>query len=49
MLESLKDLPGTDVRTIDKKRRAVVIIRKLNKSKQIDYGKVIENRRKQGV
>ena len=49
MLESLKDLPGTDVRTINKKQRAVVIIRKLNKSKQIDYGKVIENRRKQGV
>ena len=49
MLESLKDLPGTDVRTINKKRRAVVIIRQLNTSKQRDYGKVIDNRRKQGV
>lgn len=49
MLESLKDLPGTDVRTINKKRRAEIIIRKLNKSKQIDYEKVIGNQRKQGV
>ena len=49
MLESLKDLPGKDLRTINKKRRAEIIIRKLNKSKQIDYEKVIGNQRKQGV
>ena len=49
LLESLKDLPGKDVRTINKKRRAVVLARKLNKSKQIDYEKVIGNQRKQGV
>lgn len=49
MLESLKDLPGKDLRTINKKRRAEIIIRKLNKSKQIDCEKVIGNQRKQGV
>ena len=49
MLESLKDLPGKDLRTINKKRRAEIIIRKLNKSKQIDYEKVIGNQRKRGV
>ena len=49
MLESLKDLPGKDLRTINKKRRAEIIIRKLNKSKQIDYEKVNGNQRKQGV
>lgn len=49
MLESLKDLPGKDLRTINKKRRAEIIISKLNKSKQIDYEKVIGNQRKQGV
>lgn len=49
LLESLKDLPGTDVRTINKKRRAGIIIKKLTKSKQIDYEKVIADRRTQGV
>ena len=34
LLDSLKDLPGKDLRTINKKRRAVVIIKKLTKSKQ---------------
>lgn len=49
LLDSLKDLPGKDLRTINKKRRAVVIIKKLTKSKQIEYEKVTSNRRKQGV
>lgn len=49
LLDSLKDLPGKDLRTINKKRRAVVIIKKLTKSKQIEYGKVISNRRRQGA
>lgn len=49
LLYSLKDLPGKDLRTINKKRRAVVIIKKLTKSKQIEYEKVTSNLRKQGV
>lgn len=49
LLDSLKDLPGKDLRTINKKRRAVVIIKKLTKSKQIEYEKVTSNRRKQGA
>ena len=44
LLDSLKDLPGKDLRTINKKRRAVVIIKKLTKSKQIEYEKVTSNR-----
>ena len=43
LLDSLKDLPGKDLRTINKKRRAVVIIKKLTKSKQIEYEKVTSN------
>lgn len=49
LLDSLKDLPGKDLRTINKKRRAVVIIKKLTKSKQIEYEKVTSNRRRQGA
>lgn len=43
LLDSLKDLPGKDLRTINKKRLAVVIIKKLTKSKQIEYEKVTSN------
>ena len=43
LLDSIKDLPGKDLRTINKKRRAVVIIKKLTKSKQIEYEKVTSN------
>ena len=43
LLDSLKDLPGKDLRTINKKRRAVVIIKKLTKAKQIEYEKVTSN------
>ena len=43
LLDFLKDLPGKDLRTINKKRRAVVIIKKLTKSKQIEYEKVTSN------
>lgn len=43
LLDSLKYLPGKDLRTINKKRRAVVIIKKLTKSKQIEYEKVTSN------
>lgn len=49
LLDSLKDLPEKDLRTINKRRRAVVIIKKLTKSKQIEYEKVTSNRLKQGV
>lgn len=43
LLDSLKDLPGKDLRTINKKRGRVVIIKKLTKSKQIEYEKVTSN------
>lgn len=39
MLESLKDLPGVDVRMINKKRRAVILIKKLSKSKKLEIVK----------
>lgn len=39
MIESLKDLPGTDMRTKNKKRRAVILIKKLSKSKKLEIVK----------
>ena len=40
LLESLNDLPGKDVRTINDKRKAGVLIKKLSKSKKVDYEEI---------
>ena len=36
-LAALQDLPGKDVKTINLKRRAGIMIKKLNKAKYLDY------------
>jgi ribosome recycling factor len=40
LLAALHDLPGTDVRTVNTKRKAGIQIKKLNHSKQIHYDEV---------
>lgn len=37
LLAALQDLPGKDTRTINIKRRAGIVIKKLNKSKYINH------------
>jgi hypothetical protein len=43
LLTAIQDLPGKDTKTINTKRRAGIMIKKLIHSKQISYEKLIKH------
>ena len=43
LLAALQGLPGNDVKTVNIKRRAGIMIKKLNKSKQISHEQYIKH------
>ena len=43
LLSALQDLPGIDTKTSNIRRRSIVMIKKLNKAKQVSY-EYIKNR-----